>query len=160
MPRGVYDRSKTKSQRAAAPAKIVKAGKKYGKKMYGKAAKSTDVVAAAPQAAYEAAHSLSALEHYFNTLVSARNGNLTSDGEVGKAIHNTLARMETLAEQIQPWSEKIAATESTIEEKAETKVAAKAVKAPHITPAVSAPVAVPAPVPFNPHAVAAPNGAA
>jgi hypothetical protein len=160
MPRGVYDRSKTKAAKATTSA-APKAKRAYNRKAVA-AAPAGGTVAHAKADHYEHAHKLEALGKHFTNLISAHQQTGFASPELTTQVKNTLQRMEHLAEQIVPldWTiTKKAEDTLSIEDKAEVKVATKAAKAHAAPVAAPAPVAiaVPAPVPFNPPPVA--NGA-
>lgn len=106
MPRGVYDRSKTKEQRAAEKAagkpSNPKAPKRhaYGKK--GAPGVGVLLTRAASGRAIEDSHQrMEVLENYFAILTNAKAQG-AQNPRIEKAINLTIDRMESLADQIWP----------------------------------------------------------
>jgi hypothetical protein len=132
MPRGVYDRSKTKTQREA---EKQAAPKKTGRKI-GRKSKTTQPVLYANSGVTSSgapAEKLASLQSYFQTLVQAQStGNFGFS--LSEPIGKTLRRMEQLADQIEPVREIEAQTDTAGDTEEQEEVA----QAP-----------VPAPVPFN-----------
>jgi hypothetical protein len=152
MPRGIYDRSKSKEQRAAEKAdgkpSNPKATKKYSKK--GAPAAVSFISSAGFHSLDENHKRLEALEQYFAILTTAKAQNGLSTGLTAKldsTIHNTIERMEALANRIWPLDSK-----SEIGEATQSKKNGSHAHAAQAAP--TAQVAPVAPVPFNPAAPA------
>ena len=165
MPKGVYDRSKTKAQRAAekknstpaveaAPVKAEKIGRRA----------KTAAAPAAPEALgagvvndYANHQKLQTLIGIYTSLSAGLNHLDSPDLIITaqRAINNTIVRIEVLSEELIPLEKahgikKAAAEVNTpsIEERAEVKATEKAHKVTNGAPA-PVPVPVPVPVPFN-----------
>lgn len=157
MPRGVYDRSKSKEQRAAEKSSsgdsAPKTKRKYTRRNLGEPkaiTKGNDLIGIS-SGSFHSFHDnkqrLETLQSYFTTLVNAKNAGLTSQ-HLDKALTSTLEKTESIASQI--WN----TSSQTIPTPVQTEIEKPAKKnGAHLT-AAPAPVAVaaPAPVAFNPPA--------
>jgi hypothetical protein len=144
MPRGVYDRSKSKEQRAAEKAAGKPSNPKSVKKYAKKGASLTKTGFISLPTLEENHKRLEAMEQYFAILTAAKAGGALNT-KIEKAINSTIDRMESLAERIWPLN-----SEDTGE--AHEAVAGKknGAHSHAASPAPTTQTAPPAPVPFNP----------
>lgn len=143
MPRGVYDRSKSKEQREGEKAgKIPKV--KLEKKGVGRQARQASPAVGGQAVARhtDEYQSFMILQQYFNTLVSGRAA-LTGDGLSSKEISNELSQtvntMKTYRERLWPITEGVVETKNGTQGQAQ-----QAIQTPAPAPAFAA-----APAPFN-----------
>lgn len=142
MPRGVYDRSKSKEQRATEKAVSAAKPEKGGKRKYTKRA----VAAAAPE--LPLAGTVAHQEYGFHNdlaLFTTFSSALAGVNSVNPALANKLtAKINTIVDRLAPDAPAI---EKVAEKVAERK--AEAVAAPPVPAPSSIPVPIPVPIPFN-----------
>ncbi len=170
MPRGQYDRTKTKAQRAAEKGDGYQGAKEAPKvkRAYNKKAKpvtadqNPGLMAQAVGARSTEANRLSVFQHHLAFLTTAR-GAVGTHAKLDLAINNTLDRMDAITEEIHPLKAKAAkfspaytdgmVGKEGIETQAELAPATKKNGA-HPAPLAPMPTAKDAPVTFNPPAPA------
>ena len=151
MPKGVYDRSKSRDQRAndKAEVKVAKVAKaeKIGKRKYTKRAVSA-VEAIAEAQKDSPITRVNALGRYEDTQLFITFSNSLASLANTHLHAKMVSKLEALIERLEPTAKPLEKVEKAERvEKVEKK--AEAVSAPIPSPISSLPVPIPVPVPFN-----------